>query len=82
MLQVAFGGRRVPFVAAVRTILKSWRSENELTQEVVAGAAKVTARTVANWERGVGEPGIEQLKALEKLQPGLLMALGLEGKAP
>lgn len=67
----------MPFVAAVRTILKSWRSENELTQEAVATAAKVRARTVANWERGVGEPGIEQLRALEKLKPGLLSALKL-----
>lgn len=65
-------------MAAVRTVLKRWRAKNELTQETVAGAAKVRARTVANWERGVGEPGIEQLRAMEKLRPGLLYELGLQ----
>lgn len=69
---------RLTVVTAIRVVLKDWRTRGEiLTREVVATAAKVTARTVDNWERGVGEPGIEQLRALEKLRPGLLAALGL-----
>lgn len=63
----------IPFV------LKAWRDRNALKREQIAIAANVTTRTVENWERGVGEPGIEQLLALEKLKPGLLKALGLRG---
>lgn len=62
---------------SVPNALKSWRARNDLTQEAVAAAAKVTARTVWNWERGVGAPGVEQVRLLEKLKPGLVSALGL-----
>jgi len=76
-LQCASGWRRVPIVSNVRDVLKHWRGN--LTQETVAATAKVTARTVANWEHGVGAPGIEQVRALERLKPGLISALGLRG---
>jgi len=64
----------------IHVTLKIWRVTGKLTREVVATAAKVTGRTVENWERGVGEPGIEQLRTLEKLAPGLLAVLGLRGR--
>ena len=67
-------------VTAVCDVLKRWRERNKLTREVIATTAKVTARTVDNWERGVGEPGVVQLRALEKLRPGLLSALGLRAR--
>lgn len=61
----------------IRTILKRWRSENKLTREAIATATGVNVRTVSNWENGIGAPGIDQVRALEKLKPGLVAALGL-----
>lgn len=61
----------------VRAVLKRWRSDNKLTRKEIASAASVNVRTVSNWENGIGAPGIDQVRALEKLKPGLAEALGL-----
>lgn len=66
-----------PSVKPIRAVLKRWRSENKLTRDAIATAADVNVRTVSNWENGIGAPGIDQVRALEKLKPGLVEALGL-----
>ncbi len=47
--------------------IKELRDEQGLTQLEVAYRVNVTPATVSNWERGVYEPKVTQLRALARL---------------
>ena len=50
-----------------RSRLRQARLDARVSEERVADAAGVTARTIKNWEDGTGEPSATQLKAISVL---------------
>lgn len=67
----------IGFMSATGLGLKEWREKAGLSQERVADAAGVTAKTVDNWEKGSSAPRVDQALRMSKLAPGLLSRLGL-----
>jgi DNA-binding XRE family transcriptional regulator len=57
--------------------LHSWRKKHGFPAERVAVAAGVSRATIYSWEDGHGAPHLGQLRAMEKLKPGLLAMMGL-----
>ena len=47
--------------------LASARVNAKLTQEDVAKKLKISKQTVVNWEKGKGEPSVNQAKELSEL---------------
>lgn len=56
--------------------LEDWRQDGDtITQEQLARQAEATAKTGHRWCQGLGEPGIDQIRKLEALRPGLVRRL-------
>jgi transcriptional regulator with XRE-family HTH domain len=62
-------GRRTSAAKEKTTVktIRELREEKGWTQLEVAYRAKVTPATVSNWERGVYEPKVSQLRTLARL---------------
>ena len=48
-------------------VLKSYRTQNKMTQEFVAEAVGVSRQSVSKWEQGITDPSTSNLFALAKL---------------
>jgi DNA-binding XRE family transcriptional regulator len=54
-------------VGAIQISLAAARVNADMTQDDVAKAMKIGKQTVVNWEKGVTEPKISQIRQLSKL---------------
>lgn len=48
-------------------IIKSYRTENNMTQEYLAEALGISRQSVSKWEQGITEPSTSNLLALAKV---------------
>ncbi len=60
---------------AIAQCLIDWRREAAVAREVVAAATSRSLSTVQRWETGAARPRVEDLIVLERMHPGLLVAI-------
>lgn len=65
-----------------RKSLREWRASRFLTQEELGAKVGVTFYTISNWELGIKQPRVKNLRALAEalgIQPGqIVIAKGKE----
>lgn len=59
----------------VAEALTRWRTRAGFTKEFVAANIERALSTVQRWERGLSEPQVSDVRAMERLSPGLVQAL-------
>lgn len=55
--------------------IEAWREHERLRQEEVAAKLGRSMSTVQRWERGLQDPRLSDIVAMEKLRPGLVPRL-------
>jgi len=68
-------------MATTAEAIRTWRTKGKTTytQQELANKLDRAIATLARWERGQGEPGIADMKAMEALKPGLLRRIFTHG---
>jgi transcriptional regulator with XRE-family HTH domain len=56
-------------------LIRQWRKQHKLSREQVGVWTGRSVTTVARWERGLAEPQLSDLRAMERGKPGLLQAV-------